>query len=110
MTAPISPTSLVDFAILVPVLDKHHVSDHPLVMSRSGKLRVPGADRLANAKNENMAKLIKPDDFILGLLSTNYDTAQALYVMRSFQREHDFEATSVNHSIGDLLQQGGNPT
>ena len=73
------------------------------------KGRVSGAETVTVTKNEIMAGLNKPDDFILALVEVNGDKAVARYVRRPFTREPDFAATSVNYDLKELLQDGGEP-
>ena len=66
------------------------------------------------SKNEILAGLNKPDDFILALVQVSVEpdedtdgvraTATAVHYMRQpFRREPDFGVTSVNYVIAELL-------
>ncbi|MEI7988605.1 MAG: helicase-related protein [Chloroflexota bacterium] len=81
----------------------------------SGKLRfievkgrIDGAETITVSKNEILAGLNKPDDFILAVIEVGFEAecAQALdlhYIKRPFQREPDFAATSVNYHWKTLM-------
>jgi superfamily II DNA or RNA helicase len=85
----------------------------------SGKLRfievkgrVEGADTVTVSKNEILAGLNKPDDFILAVIEVGFqaDTATAMnlhYIKHPFRREPDFAATSVNYDWKELLELEG---
>src|SRR5690606_3126334 len=74
------------------------------------KGRVRGADTVTVTRNEIIAGLNKPDDFILALVEVDGDTATPRYVRRPFHREPDFAATSVNYSIRELLAMAEEPS
>ena len=65
------------------------------------KGRVTGAETVTVTKNEIMAGLNKPDDFILAVVEVDADTTTPRYVRRPFKREPDFAATSVNYDLGE---------
>jgi len=73
------------------------------------KGRVAGAETVTVTKNEIMAGLNKPDDFILAIVEVEQETATPRYVRRPFQREPDFAATSVNYAINELLDRAEEP-
>ena len=82
----------------------------------SGKLRfievkgrIEGTDTVTVSKNEILAGLNKPDDFILAVIEVGFEaeTAKVMslhYIKRPFRREPDFAATSVNYNWKELLQ------
>ena len=92
------------------------------------KGRAEGADSVTVTRNEIMAALNKPDDFILAIvivprspdfkegdpwrISDNRDqfgdpaVTRVHYVRRPFQKEPDFAATSVNYNLAELLSRG----
>jgi hypothetical protein len=74
------------------------------------KGRVSGAETATVTKNEIMAGLNKPDDFILAVVEVDGETAVPRYVRRPFKREPDFAATSVNYDLSELLQDAGEPS
>ncbi len=72
------------------------------------KGRVQGATTVTITKNEILAALNKPDDFILAVVEIVFDGEQARamgvhYIKKPFQREPDFAATSVNYDLKELL-------
>jgi hypothetical protein len=80
------------------------------------KGRIAGAKTVTVTKNEILAALNKPDDFILALVEMNVEpgddtheaTAQARavhYIRSPFQREPDFGVTSVNYEFGELVSR-----
>lgn len=83
----------------------------------SGRLRfieVKGRDARAPivtvTKNEILTALNKPDDFILALvpISRGLET-RPRYLRRPFQKEPDFDATSVNYDFDELLKRAAQP-
>ena len=73
------------------------------------KGRVTGAETVTVTKNEIMAGLNKPDDFILAVVEVDGDNTTARYVRRPFKREPDFAATSVNYDLSELLVEAESP-
>ena len=84
----------------------------------SGKLRfievkgrIEGADTITVSKNEILAGLNKPEDYILAIAEVKLDeesarTTKLQYIKHPFRREPDFAATSVNYEINELLNLG----
>lgn len=84
---------------------------------QSGKLRfievkgrVQGAAAVTVSKNEILAALNKPDDYLLAVVEVDLDNGQPAaqkihYISRPFQNEPDFAATSVNFDLARLLKQ-----
>jgi hypothetical protein len=82
----------------------------------SGKLRfievkgrIDGAETVTVSKNEILAGLNKPDDFILAVIEVTFEAETASvkdlhYSKRPFRREPDFAATSVNYDWKELMQ------
>lgn len=82
----------------------------------SGKLRfievkgrVQGAETITVSKNEILAALNKPDDYILAVVEVDFDggtprPAGVHYIRHPFRREPDFAVTSVNYNWKELLQ------
>jgi hypothetical protein len=73
------------------------------------KGRVTGTTTVTVSKNEILAGLNKPDDYILALVEVEFMDGKAAaknvhYIQRPFQREPDFAATSVNYDIKELLR------
>ncbi len=73
------------------------------------KGRVTGAETVTVTKNEIMAGLNKPDDFILAVVEVDDEATKPRYVRRPFKREPDFAATSVNYGLAELLRQATAP-
>ncbi len=74
------------------------------------KGRVAGAATITVTRNEILYSLNKPDDFILAIVEfLDDDTHRVHYVRRHFQREPDFEVTSVNYSFAELLERAEPP-
>src|SRR5208337_5397121 len=74
------------------------------------KGRVADADTVTVTKNEILYSLNKPDDFILALVVFNGDGShQVRYLRRPFQREPDFDVTSVNYGLAELLGRAEAP-
>jgi superfamily II DNA or RNA helicase len=74
------------------------------------KGRVAGATTVTVTKNEIMAGLNKPDDFVLALVEVNGESATPRYLRRPFQKEPDFGATSVNYDLRKLLEGAESPS
>ncbi len=73
------------------------------------KGRIEGASTVTITKNEILAGLNKPEDFILAVAEIYFegDVAKAKnvhYIRKPFQREPDFAATSVNYEWRELLR------
>jgi SNF2 family DNA or RNA helicase len=74
------------------------------------KGRISGADTITVTKNEILYSLNKPDDFILAIVEFFADdTHRVYYVRRPFQREPDFDVTSVNYNLPKLIERGEVP-
>lgn len=70
------------------------------------KGRVKGAATVIVTKNEILTALNKPDDFILAIVAVDGETTHTHYIARPFQREPDFDATSVMYDLTKLLHKG----
>jgi len=82
----------------------------------SGKLRfievkgrIDGAETVTVSKNEILAGLNKPDDFILAVVEVTFKAETVCvkdlhYIRRPFRREPDFAATSVNYDWKELKE------
>ena len=82
------------------------------------KGRVEGAETVTVTKNEILAALNKPQDFLLALVSVpqseEFREGDAFkcpvrYVREPFQREPDFGASSVNYDWRELWKKGEEP-
>ena len=74
------------------------------------KGRVNGATTVTVTKNEILTSFNKPDDFILALGLIDGERVDLRYVRRPFQREPDFNVTSVNYDLAALLAHGAPPS
>ena len=74
------------------------------------KGRAADATTITVTKNEILYSLNKPDDFILAMvIFEDGDRHQVRYLRRPFQREPDFDVTSVNYDIAGLLARAEAP-
>ena len=74
------------------------------------KGRIEGAETVTVSKNEILAGLNKPEDYILAVVEVSFtnDQAQAKlphYILRPFRTEPDFAATSVNYDWIELVDR-----
>jgi hypothetical protein len=75
------------------------------------KRRLQGAKTVTITENEILAALNRPEDFILAIVEVNSIGDGVLrYVRRSFKREPDFGATSVNYDLQELLARAEEPS
>jgi hypothetical protein len=68
--------------------------------------------RVTVSKNEILAGLNKPEDFILAVVEVifmngNAHGRQVKYLYKAFKREPDFAATSVNYDLRELFKDQG---
>jgi hypothetical protein len=73
------------------------------------KGRIRGAKTVTITKNEILTGLNKPDEFILAIVIVDQDTTVVRYCRTPFDKEPDFNATSVNYDLDKLLAQAGDP-
>jgi len=74
------------------------------------KGRVAGADTITVTRNEILYSLNKPDDYILAIVEFLDDGGHRVhYIRRPFRREPDFEVTSVNYNLAELLARAEEP-
>jgi len=73
------------------------------------KGRVVGAKTVIITKNEILTALNKPDDFILAIVEVDGEQTITHYIAHPFQREPDFDATSVLYDLAKLLHKGAIP-
>ncbi|MBW7904851.1 MAG: DUF3883 domain-containing protein [Phycisphaerae bacterium] len=86
------------------------VPDTGLLRFIEVKGRVKGAKTVTVTKNEILTALNKPDEFILAIAVIDGDhTADVRYVRQPFEKEPDFNATSVNYDLSALLAQAEAP-
>jgi hypothetical protein len=73
------------------------------------KGRVRGAKNVIVTKNEILTALNKPDDFFLAVVFVDGEATETYYIQRPFQKEPDFDATSVIYNLASLLSKGATP-
>ena len=73
------------------------------------KGRVRGAKTVTITKNEILTGLNKPEQFILALAILDPDQEAVRYVRMPFEKEPDFNATSVNYDLTALLDLAQEP-
>ncbi len=74
------------------------------------KGRVTDAATITVTKNEILYSLNKPDDFILAIVEfIPNDMHRVHYLRRPFQREPDFDVTSVNYDFRELVARAEAP-
>jgi SNF2 family DNA or RNA helicase len=74
------------------------------------KGRVVGADTVTITRNEIVTGINSSTSFILAIVQVDGDTPLIpVYVRSPFEREPDFDVTSVNYKLGEMLQRGGPP-
>ena len=75
------------------------------------KGRVVGADTVTITRNEIVTGINSSTSFILAIVQVNGDTPLTpVYVRTPFEREPDFDVTSVNYKLNEMLQRGGPPS
>ncbi|GBD27926.1 hypothetical protein HRbin30_03283 [bacterium HR30] len=68
------------------------------------KGRLVGASTTPVSRNEILASLNKPDDYILAIVEfLDGGDDRVYYIRRPFRREPDFGVTSVNYDVRELL-------
>ena len=74
------------------------------------KGRVSGAPTITVTRNEILFSLNKPEDFILAIVEFIDETNHKVHYLRQpFNREPDFEVTSINYNLAELLQRSEEP-
>ncbi len=73
------------------------------------KGRAHGNDTVTITKNEILTGLNKPDEFILAIVRIDGENTEAKYIRQPFQKEPDFEATSVNYDLRKILARAEDP-
>jgi hypothetical protein len=74
------------------------------------KGRTEGAETVTVTKNEILTGLNKGHDYVLALVTVDGDAQEPRYLRRPFRREPDFEVTSVNYDLRELLARAGDPS
>ena len=73
------------------------------------KGRAKGATTVAVTKNEILTALNKPEHFILAIVEVDGEATSVCYVREPFTQEPDFEVTSVNYKIAELMRNAEAP-
>lgn len=68
------------------------------------------ADTVTVTKNEVLTALNRPQDYVLALVTVDGVAHEPRYLRRPFRREPDFEVTSVNYDLGELLGRSTAPS
>ncbi|WP_339747905.1 helicase-related protein [uncultured Rubinisphaera sp.] len=100
------------------VSDQNCGYDIESVDGKSGRLRfievkgrVKGAETVTITRNEIVTGINSSTSFILAIVQIDGDNPFApIYVRTPFEREPDFEVTSVNYKLNQFLQRGGPPS
>jgi SNF2 family DNA or RNA helicase len=75
------------------------------------KGRVSGAPTITVTRNEILYSLNKPDDFILAIVEFfDAETHKVHYLRQPFNREPDFDVTSVNYDFAGLIGRSVPPS
>lgn len=75
------------------------------------KGHAPGATTVAITKNEILAALNKPDEFILALVGVEGEMVrEPVYIRRPFEWEPDFGTTIIDYELKRLLRRGKSPS
>lgn len=75
------------------------------------KGRVSGAPTITVTRNEILYSLNKPDDFILAIVEFfDAETHKVHYLRQPFNREPDFDVTSVNYDFAGLIGRSMSPS
>jgi superfamily II DNA or RNA helicase len=74
------------------------------------KGRAEGAETVTVTKNEILTALNKPDDYVLAIVEVDGVAHEPRYLRRPFRREPDFEVTSVNYDLTELLVRSEAPS
>jgi len=69
------------------------------------KGRARGGESIIVTCNEILTALNKPDDFILAVVQVDGEETTTHYIKQPFQREPDFDATSVTYNLAKLLKK-----
>jgi len=73
------------------------------------KGRVAGAETITVTKNEILTALNKPEDYILAIVTFEGEGDSVHYIRRPFRSEPDFDASSVNYDLAQLLARATPP-
>lgn len=75
------------------------------------KGRTDGADTVTITRNEIVTGINSASSFILAIVQIDGEqVSQPVYVRNPFEREPDFDVTSVNYKLKELLERGETPS
>ena len=75
------------------------------------KGKAVGSTGVTVSKTQILTAFNKPDNFILAIVEINGETVEKIYyIPRPFQKERDFEVTSVTYSLDKLLERATSPS
>ena len=89
-------------------MPRRSLLQHALAIAFSASGLSASAQTITVSKNEILAGLNKPEDYILAIVEVKFTDGSAQpigvhYLRRPFRREPDFAATSVNYSWKELM-------
>ena len=74
------------------------------------KGKAVGSTSVTVTKTQILTAFNKPDNFILAIVEVNGETTEKIhYIRKPFQKEPDFEVTSVNYNLSKLLARAKAP-
>ena len=73
------------------------------------KGRAMGAETVTVTRNEVLAGLNKPDDYILAIVEVDGAAGPPHYLRHPFQKEPDFAVTSVDYDLKELIGRSDVP-
>lgn len=75
------------------------------------KGKAVGATNVTVSKTQILTAFNKPDTFILAIVEVDGETVSGIHYIRTpFQKEPDFEATSVNYNLDKILERATPPS
>ena len=75
------------------------------------KGKAVGSTSVTVSKTQILTAFNKPDNFILAIVEIDGETVKGIrYIRKPFQKEPDFEVTSVNYSLDKLLERATSPS
>ena len=75
------------------------------------KGKAVGATNVTVSKTQILTAFNKPDSFILAIVEIDGESAEKVhYIRKPFQKEPDFEVTSVSYSLKKLLERATSPS
>ena len=75
------------------------------------KGKAVGATNVTVSKTQILTAFNKPDSFILAIVEIDGECPEKVhYIRKPFQKEPDFEVTSVSYSLNKLLERATSPS